>query len=296
MCIRDSLWIALGLLGAIALYTALSFVSARAETRPIKIGSKAFTEQYILAEMLALRVQEAGLETELLPSLGSTFAFEGLANGDLDAYVDYSGTVWATIMKRTERPEAREQVLADVKAFLEREHGIGLVARLGFENTYALGMRRAQAQTLGVARISDLVRIAPRLEIGGDYEFFDRAEWKALESTYGLRFAEQRPMDPSLMYQAVAEEEVDVISAFSTDGRIAAFELVLLEDDRGVIPPYDAILLVSARLQQEFPQAVEALRRFDGQLDAAAMQRLNHAVDSGEATVSDVARRALGVD
>lgn len=290
---RPRLWIALALLGAMALYTAASFASGRNETRPIKIGSKAFTEQYILAEMLALRVQETGLETELLPSLGSTFAFEGLASGDLDAYVDYSGTVWATIMKRTDRPEAREQVLDDVRAFLENEHGIGLVARLGFENTYALGMRRTQARTLGIERITDLVRAAPSLEIGGDYEFFDRAEWKALESTYGLRFAKQRPMDPSLMYQAVAQEEVDVISAFSTDGRIAAYDLVLLEDDRGVIPPYDAILLVSARLQQEFPQAVEALRRFDGGLDAAAMQQLNHAVDSGEATVAEVARRAL---
>ena len=290
---RPRLLAALLALGALALYTAASFFSSSAAARPVKIGSKAFTEQYILAEMLALRVQEAGLPTELLPSLGSTFAFEGLANGDLDAYVDYSGTVWATIMKRAQLPERREAVLEEVRQFLQVEHGIGLVASLGFENTYALGMRRAHADALGVTRISQLVHVAPSLEIGGDYEFFDRTEWKALEATYGLRFAEERPMDPSLMYQAVAEDEVDVISAFSTDGRIAAFDLVLLDDDRAVIPPYDAILLVSARLQRELPQAVEALRRFEGSLDATTMQRLNQRVDGDGVSAATVARESL---
>jgi osmoprotectant transport system permease protein len=290
---RPRLWLSLAGLGALSLYTAASFLSASAATRPITIGSKAFTEQYILAQMLAVRVEETGNPTKLLPSLGSTFAFEGLANGDLDAYVDYSGTVWATIMKRTELPERRDAVTEEVARFLEAEHGIGLIASLGFENTYALGMRRAHAESLGVTRISQLARVAPGLEIGGDYEFFDRAEWKALEATYGLRFAKQRPMDPSLMYQAVAEEEVDVISAFSTDGRIATYDLVLLEDDRGVIPPYDAILLVSARMRSEHPEVVEALRRFDGILDAATMQRLNQRVDGDSLSTATVAREWL---
>src|SRR4029079_6141058 len=113
----------------------------------------------------------------------------------------------------------------------------------GFENAYALAMRRDQAQKLGVRTISDLVPHASRLTIGGDYEFFQRAEWKTIRDRYGIAMKTERSMDPSLMYQAVANGNVDLISAFSTDGRIAAYDLVLLEDDKRAIPPYDAIVL-----------------------------------------------------
>ena len=135
-------------------------------------------------------------------------------------------------------------MLAEVAEFLRAEHGIQVAAALGFENTYALGMRADHARQLGVARISQLAAHAPRLEIGGDYEFFQRPEWTTLQRVYGLAFAAERSMDSSLMYQAVAQGEVDVITAFSTDGRIAAQDIALLEDDRGAIPPYDAIVLV----------------------------------------------------
>ena len=126
--------------------------------------------------------------------------------------------------------------------------GQQLLAVLGFENTYALAMRAEQARALGIRRISDLREHAPGLEIASDYEFFARAEWKALETRYGLRFAEERGMDPALMYEAIRTGSVEVISAYSTDGRIAAYDLQVLEDDLGVIPPYDAIVLGSARL------------------------------------------------
>jgi osmoprotectant transport system permease protein len=225
--------------------------------------------------------ERAGSRAEVLGSLGSTVLFDALAQGDIDLYIDYSGTIWATIMKRDALPEDRARVLREVATYLEAEHGITLVASLGFENTYALGMREAQAQRLGITRISDLTRAAPGLSIGGDYEFFQRAEWKALESTYDLRFAEERAMDAALMYQAVETGDVDVISAYSTDGRIASQGLRLLEDDRGVIPPYDAILLASPRLAEDAPEVIEALRVLDGAIDATAMQRMNFAVDDG---------------
>ena len=145
----------------------------------------------------------------------------------------------------------RAETLRGVREFLEAEHGMTLAATLGFENTYALAVRAADAERLALRAIGDLVPHAPRLAIGADVEFFARPEWPAVRGTYGLDFREQRAMDASLMYQAAATNEVDVISAYTTDGRIAAYDLRVLEDDRSAIPPYDAILLAGARLARE---------------------------------------------
>ena len=287
---------ALLLLAGLCAWAALGFAApaARSSTREIVIGAKTFTEQYVLSELLAARIaQRTGLPTRTLPSLGSTVAFDALRAGQIDLYVDYSGTVWATLMHRAELPADRAQVLAQVAEFLRAEHGIQVAAALGFENTYALGMRAAQARQLGVARISQLAAYAPRLEIGGDYEFFQRPEWKTLQRVYGLAFAAQRSMDSSLMYQAVAQGEVDVITAFSTDGRIAAQDITLLEDDRGAIPPYDAIVMVGARLASEQPEAVAALAGLAGTIDADHMRRMNLAVDQGGRSPAEVAREFL---
>jgi osmoprotectant transport system permease protein len=286
---------ALAILGALYAYTAVSFTTERSGAADtVAIGSKAFTEQYILSRMLAGQIASAtGLPANAVESLGSTVAFDALAGGDLDLYVDYSGTIWATIMKRESLPENRAEVLEEVGTHLRDEYGITLVGALGFENTYALGMRAAQARELGIESISDLARHAPRLEIGGDYEFFQRGEWAALESAYGLAFDKQRSMDPALMYQAVASGEVDVISAFSTDGRIAGYQIALLKDDLGVIPPYDAIVLASPRVPTELPQLIPALTPLLGAIDAGTMQRMNLAVDIEGRSPASVAHEFL---
>jgi len=259
--------------------------------RPIRIGAKTFTEQYILAEALAqLVAAETGRPVERVESLGSTVVFDALRNDAIDLYVDYSGTIWATILERDELPESRATVLEDVRRSLAERYGIAVAASLGFENTYALGMRADAAAARDVARISDLARRAASLSIGGDYEFFVRPEWRAIEARYGLAFGEERAMDSALMYQAVQAGEVDVISAYSTDGRIAAYDLVLLEDDRGVIPPYDAIVLASPRLAREAPDVLAAVAALDQAIDAAAMQRMNWAVDGEGRAPAAVAR------
>jgi osmoprotectant transport system permease protein len=268
--------------------------AARPGSREVVIGAKTFTEQYVLSELLAARIAEqTGLPTRTLPSLGSTVLFDALRTGQIDVYVDYSGTVWATLMRRPELPGDRARVLAEVAGFLRDEHGIQVAAALGFENAYALGMLASRARQRGVTSISQLAAHARRLEIGGDYEFFHRPEWKTLQRVYGLAFAAERSMDSSLMYQAVAQGEVDVITAFSTDGRIAAEDIQLLEDDRGAIPPYDAIVLVGARLAAEQPQAVAALASLEGSIDAARMRRMNLAVDQGGRSPAEVAREFL---
>jgi len=284
--------ILIGLFG----YTGYTFAIGWADPQPklVTIGAKTFTEQYILSELLGLQIaRETGLPTRTLQSLGSTVAFDSLVSGDVDVYVDYSGTIWATIMQRQSLPEERGELLTEVREYLAREHGVTLVASLGFENTYALGMTRERARTLGVETIGELAAHAPVLEIAGDYEFFGRPEWRAIRDTYGLEFGRQRSMDSSLMYQAVRESQVDVISAFSTDGRIAAFDIELLSDDRGVIPPYDAIVLASARLSKSMPQVLQALARLEGRIGAAAMQQMNLRVDQGGQLPRAVAEQLL---
>lgn len=290
------LGLALFALAALVLYAGATLGAGLLgrDDRRVVVGAKTFTEQYVLGEILAERIaREAGVPVEVMPSLGSTVAFDALRNGDIDVYVDYSGTIWATVMRRDGLPGDRATVLAEVERYLREAHGIELVAALGFENTYALAMRRASAERLRIRRIGDLARHAPALSIGGDYEFFGRTEWRAIRVQYGLAFAAQRSMDSSLMYQAVANGDVDVIAAFSTDGRIEALDLVVLDDDRGAIPPYDAIILASARLRRRRPEAIEALRGLAGRIDAGAMRRMNLAVDRDGASPRAVAEGFL---
>ncbi|MCZ6548859.1 MAG: ABC transporter permease, partial [Deltaproteobacteria bacterium] len=154
-------------------------------------------------------------------------------------------------------------------------------------------MRERQASNLGIRRISDLTPHAPGLSMGGDYEFFGRPEWRDIRDAYGLRFESKRSMDSSLMYQAAANGSIDVISAFSTDGRIAALNLRILEDDRGAIPPYDAVILVSPVLVRKHPAVVESLRLLVGTIDADRMRQMNLSVDELGRTPADVAAEFL---
>jgi len=261
----------------------------------IVIGAKTFTEQYILSAIMTDQVHNTtGLPTNLVQSLGSTVAFDALRTGQIDTYVEYSGTIWATLMKRIDVPKNRNDVLTGVEAWLKEQHAGVVVGPLGFENTYVLAMRSRQAHELGIKTISGLGRAASRMTIGGDYEFFQRMEWKSIQSTYGLTFSAERSMDPSLMYQALTNGDVDVISAFSTDGRIAALDLTVLTDDRGVIPPYDAIILASERLNREHPEAVTSLKSLIGTIDAERMRRMNLAVDRDHRTPDSVAAEFIG--
>jgi osmoprotectant transport system permease protein len=282
------------LLYAYAIWAATPSLSASARP-PIVVGAKTFSEQYILANLLAERVRQSsdGVEAEVKSSLGSSVVFDALAEGAIDVYVDYSGTIWANVMKRSGVPRDRARVLDEVRQYLKERYDIVLLAALGFENAYALAMARSRAERLGVSTVSDLAAVAPRLQIGGDYEFFGRPEWKALEETYGLRFSAKRSMDSSLMYQAAAQGTVDVISAFTTDGRIVAFDLKVVDDDRGVIPPYDAIVLGNGRFVRDHPTLARSLRALDGTIDANHMRRMNLEVDEKKRAPADVAREFM---
>lgn len=264
------------------------------EHAPITIGAKTFTESYILAHVLAGQTEkQTGLPTRVLESLGSTVAFDALVSGQIDTYVDYSGTLWSSVLGKGETHIDRKAMLVEAGRLLDEKYGILLVCPLGFENTYALAMRREDAARLNARRIGDLAPQAKTIRVGGDYEIFQRAEWKSVTSTYGLVFAEQRSMDPSLMYDAIKTGQVDLIGAFSTDGRIAAYDLLVLEDDRGALPPYDAVILVSARLRHDKPKVIESLRGLCGRIDADTMRKLNREVDQDKRMPAAVARDFL---
>ncbi len=263
-------------LAGLAIVMAGGFVGRNANP-PVVIGSKSFTEQYILAALLEDRLHDAGVDTTVSTGLGSSVIFDALVQGEIDCYVDYSGTIWANAMKREDLP-GRETVLAELSEWIENSHGATCLGALGFENAYALAMRRDRAEALNIETVEDIARHAADLRMGSDYEFFDRPEWANLRDTYGLRFREQVTMDPSLMYQAVAAGEVDVISAFSTDGRIAALDLKVLSDPRGALPPYDAILLLSARAAVD-ADIVEALSPLIGRILDNTMREANMWVD-----------------
>jgi osmoprotectant transport system permease protein len=243
------------------------------------IGTKPFTEQYILAALIEHRLNSAGFAANTREGLGSSIILDALAANEIDVYVDYSGTIWANQLRRTEvRPRA--EVLAETGKWLSEQRGIKLLGMLGFENAYVLAMSRRRASAFGVRTIADLAAHAGNLSIAGDYEFFGRPEWEALRQTYGLSFREQRQMQPEFMYRAVASGEVDVIAGYSSDGRIAQHDLIVLHDPRHAIPPYDAILLIAPRRASD-PALLAALRPLLGAIDVSLMRAANLRVTAG---------------
>jgi osmoprotectant transport system permease protein len=262
--------------GASAASSAPS-ASPAPKPRTVHVGAKTFTEQYILARVIAARLAGAGLDVERHESLGSSVAFDALRHGDIDVYVEYTGTIWTSYMKR-DAPEPSWRTLALASAWLAENHGVRLLGALGFENAYCLAMRRDRARELRIASIADLGSRGRELALGSDYEFLQRAEWTRLRDTYQLSFARTTTYDPSFMYSAVAQREVDLITAFSSDGRIDELDLVVLADPARAFPPYDAVLLLSPRAA-ELPSVVQALEPLIGAISVGQMRRANQMVD-----------------
>ncbi len=218
-----------------------------------------------------------GLSAGQRQGLGSSVIFDALAAGEIDAYVDYSGTLWANQMRRTDT-QPRDVVLREVADWLKRERGIVMLGALGFENAYALVVPRK----LGISSIAELAARAPQMRIAGDYEFFARPEWQALRSAYGLNFREQRQMQAEFMYPALSDGQVDVIAGYSSDGQIAKFDLMALSDPKQAIPPYDAVLLVSPKRAND-EKFLAALRPLIGAIPIDAIREANFKASAGGA-------------
>ena len=277
------------------------------------IGSKDFTEQVIINEMLALLVEDAGYPVERQLNLGGTaIVHEALVNGDVDTYIEYTGTGLLAILgleiadrgrhpdrdgAATASPAAGsvvDAVYQTVKQEYADQFNLVWLDPLGFNNTYALAMRQEQADELGITTISDLSGVAGDLTFGGTQEFLTRPDGlPGLMETYGIEFAEARGMDPGIMYQALDTDEVDVISAFATDGRIPALGLVTLEDDLGFFPPYFAAPVVRQELLDEDPAVADVMNQLAGKIDDQTMASLNLQVDEGGEEPDDVAQAFL---
>ena len=256
-------------------------------SQTIRIGAKGFTEQFILTDLLAGQIRAAGGTVEALGNMGSTIVFDALAKNTIDVYVDYTGTLWSTVLKEPD-PIGRAAMRAAVAGRLFDQYGIVLLGPLGFENTYALVVRQERARRFGLRTITDLTSQAGRLRIGGDPEFFGRPEWQRVRDLYGLHGIEQVGMDSTFMYQAVADGQVDLAAGFSTDGRIDAFNLAVLDDPLAAFPPYDAVILLSpaAAANQALVASLEPLVN---RITVAAMRAANRSVDEAGRTPAEAA-------
>ncbi|MFS0772185.1 ABC transporter permease/substrate-binding protein [Sphingomonas sp. 1P08PE] len=299
---RRGLWIgALAMLAAGLLAATIPlWWPARDADRPlVTVGAKNFAEQYILARLIGDRLERAGYRVQYRDGLGSAVIFGAVASGAVDVYVDYAGTIWTNEMKRTDVPP-RAAMLGAIRTWAARTHGVGLVAPLGFENAYAFAMREDDARRRGIATLADLAAQSGSLRLGSDLEFLERPEWAAVRRAYPMRFAAATPFSPTFMYQALASGRVDAITAFSSDGRIAAERLRVLTDPKRAIPGYDAILL-AAPARTNDARFLAALRPLAGRIGVQAMRQANYRVDreadkqSPEQAAAWLAQ-AIGVD
>jgi osmoprotectant transport system permease protein len=261
---------------AIVLIASL-FPMARHAKAPIVVGTETFDEQFTLGSLMQQRLERAGFATVRRDGLGTTVMFRALAAGDIDVCMNYTGTVWANEMHRTDMP-GRAAVMTQMTAWLAKTYGIRVLGSFGFEDAYALAMRRDRADALRIDTIADLAAHAPEMKVGGDYEIFSRPEWRKVTGAYGLHFAEQRQYQSNFMYRAVKSGDVDVIAAFSSDGRIAQYDLKLLADPKHAWPPYDAVLLISPKHAHD-EKLIAALKPLIGAIDLKTMQQANLMVD-----------------
>jgi len=274
---------------------ALSLAAARPRgRRPVQVGSKNFTEQVILGEIIAAHLEARGFPVVRRLNLGGALlCHQAVRSGEIDLYPEYTGTALTDILKRPVSPDPAA-VLREV-----REAYAGLALRvggpLGFDNSYALAMRRQDAERKGLRRISDLAPLAASLRVGLSGEFLERADgMPGLVEKYGFRFG-QRPleMDLGLLYQALDNGQVDLVVGSATDGMIDALDLVVLEDDRRYFPPYEVVVVAGEAGLAAHAGLAEALAALEGTIDAATMRRLNQAVDGEHRSPAEVARRFL---
>jgi osmoprotectant transport system permease protein len=261
----------------------------------IVVGSKNFTEQLILGEIVAQTIErETGLPVDRRLNLGGTLICErALAGGDIDVYVEYTGTALTAVFHQPLAGDTAA-VLQTVRDAYART-GRTLLEPLGFNNTFTILIRGADARTLHLKTIDDAAGQAPRWRAGFGYEFLERPDgFPGLSKKYGLRFAEPpRVMDLALTYRALASGQVDVIAGDATAGLIQALDLFPLEDNRRYFPPYDAVPVARAAMLLRYPEVHRALTALAGTISASDMQAMNHAADAGREDPSAIARRFL---
>lgn len=278
---RHGAWLALVALAALA--------GCGGDGRAVVVGSKNFTEQRVLGEVLAQAIERAGMQAQRRLDLGGTLVCDAaLRQGDIDVYVEYTGTALTAVLH--EQPAGDAAAVRSRVAAAYAEAGLVWLDPLGFDNTFALVVR----PEAGIRTISAAVPLAPTWTAGFGYEFEQRPDgYPALRRIYGLAFGAVRTMDLGLLYHALAARQVDLVVGSATDGLIEALGLVALRDDRGAFPPYEAVPIVRRAALRAHPRLDAVLRSLGGRFDAATMRRLNYAVDGEHERPAVVARRFL---
>ena len=261
---------------------ALALSGCKPKSSALTVGSKNFTEQLVLGELLA---QYLGRFTSMpidrrFYLAGTYICHQALLAGRIDMYVEYTGTALVAILK--EKPVSdHAAVFNTVKDLYARRFGLEVFPSLGFDNTFAMVMRGNDARRLNLKTLSDAAAISSQLRLGVGYEFIERPDgYKGLAAKYGFKFAEApRVMDLGLLYRALQNNQVDIVAGSNTDGLIAALDLVVLEDDKSYFPPYDAVPIVRRETLQRHPEVPGALQKLSGQISAEDMRNMNYAVD-----------------
>jgi osmoprotectant transport system permease protein len=277
----------------VAGFASITMLSGTPSAR-IAVGSKDFTEQLILGELLAQAIEaNNGMQVERRFELGGTLAHEALLAGEIDTYVEYTGTALLAILKAQPASDP-EEVYRRVRSAYVSQFDVDWAEPLGFNNTFAILVRREDAHKYGLKTVSDAARVAPQWRAGFGQDFMSRADgYHGFVRTYGLRFREAREMDLSLTYRALAEKQVDLIAGNSTDGLITRYGLIQLEDDRRYFPPYDAVPVVRRAALEKHPELRGVFERLGGILSVEEMRKLNYAVDGEHKQARDVVREFL---
>jgi len=277
---RELAWCAIvgfGVVLVVGLYPPVARVFS---APPTVVASAPFTEQYILSDVMKGNLEAVGLTVDQRQGMGETIQFYALMHNQIDCCINYTGNIWVTLMHKKHVADPKTTYNETVR-FMKEKYDVECLGKLGFENAYVLAMRDDHARKLGIESIDDLKRHSRKLIIAGDEQFFDRPEWRWVRDQYGLHFREIKQMDPGLIYGAIQDDQVQVICAYSSDGRIEANKLRLLKDPRKVLPSYDAVLLLSRKGSQN-AKLREALLPLIERVTQERMERANLRVDVDE--------------
>jgi len=279
----------------IIIFASFSVTALMQKTEKVVLGSKLFNEQYILAHMIAHLMRDNGLQTDVKESLGGTMInYEALKKGNIDAYVEYTGTAYNVILKLPPLEQwDPDEIYQKVEQGLMEQDNIAIAARLGFRDDYAIALHKDWMKENNVVRISDLEPYAGDLSLGTDPEFASRPDGlPQIDKVYGFTFGRVRQMQPTLMYEAIKSNQVDAIGAYTTDSRVDLYNLSIVEDDKGALPPYDAVIIVRKEMAEN-EELMKIFKILEDQIDTETMRRLNRLYDIDKKEASDIAKEFL---
>jgi len=287
-------WIVLIVLVIIAI-AIFFFTDLFQKPEQVVMGSKLFNEQYILAHMIAHLMRDNDVQAEVKESLGGTMInYEALKKGNIDAYVEYTGTAYNVILKLPPLEQwDTDEVYQKVEQGLMEQDNIAIAARLGFRDDYAIALHKDWVKEHNIVRLSELEPYADDLSLGVDPEFASRPDGlPQIDKVYGFTFGKVRQMQPTLMYEAIKNNQVDAIGAYTTDSRVDLYNLSIVEDDKGALPPYDAVIIVRKEMAEN-EELLKIFKILEDQINTETMRRLNKLYDIDKKEASDIAKEYL---